>query len=284
MEIYNRETKQIEIEKEYQKNLLNFLYKTFVGRILLKFIFARPWFSKLRAIYMKSSISKKDIVPFIKKNNLTTIEYGSNFKNFNDFFIRKRNIKNNSKTNELVAIADSKLSVYKITNDLKLNIKNSCYTIDEILGTKGYSDYYKDGYCLIFRLSVDDYHRYNFIDDGTYINQYFLQGELHTIRPISSKYKVFSRNSRVINILNTKNMGKIIQIEVGAMLVGHIKNKENILSFNKLEEKGYFEYGGSTIIVLLNKNIKFEKDILEYNKKDIEVKLKIGDKIGEIIC
>ena len=46
MQFYNRETGKIEKELEYGENLLNFLYKTFIGRILLKLIFIQPFLVK----------------------------------------------------------------------------------------------------------------------------------------------------------------------------------------------------------------------------------------------
>ncbi len=281
MLIYNRKTKKIEQEEEYQEKMLHFLYETYLGRFILKLFIARPAFSKIKSRRQKSTKSKAQIGPFIEKYRIDMSEYDEEYESFNDFFIRKRKIKNNSKQNELVSIADSKLLVYNITDDLKINVKHSVYTLEELLKEKIDINMYKNGHCLIFRLSVDDYHRYVFPDDGEYIKRYHINGTLHTVRPISSKYRVYSRNTREISLLRTKNLGKIIQIEVGALLVGCIKNND-VKEFKKLDEKGYFEYGGSTIILLLKDNVNIDKDILQNSEKGIETKVKIGDKIGVI--
>ena len=280
IKFYNREKNKIEEEMEYKKELLHFLYKTLIGRFLLKTIVARPWFSKLKAKYQKSQKSKKDIKPFVNKYNIDISKWNINeFNSFNDFFIRKKNIENISKNNELVAIADSKLSVLKIEKDTKLNIKNSTYSLEDIIQDKELADEYSNGFCLVFRLAMDDYHRYVFLDNGNTIKHYKIKGLLHTIRPISNKYKVYSQNTREITILNTNNFGKIVQIEVGAMLVGKINNHK-VKNFKKLQEKGYFEYGGSTIVLLLKNNIKIDDDIIMYSKKNIETKVSIGERIG----
>ena len=284
MKIYDRKNNILEIENQYKENTLKFLYNNVLGRILLNLIFARPWFNKLISIYHKSSFSKKDIIPFIKKYKINTINDTKNqFSNFNDFFIRKKYIKYIVNEKDLISVADSKLLAYPIVDDLKLKIKGSDYSLEEILNNKQEAKFYKNGYCLIFRLTMDDNHRYIFPDFGKYLKQYHIKGTLHTIRPISSKYKAFKRNSRTISILECRELGRVAQIEVGAMLVGHIVN-HNLLTFNKLQEKGYFEYGGSTIILLLKNNIKIDEDILYNTKNEIETKVEMGEKIGEILC
>ena len=62
---YDRKTKAIVEEIEYQKQLLKFLYQTKIGRVLLKTFIARPWFSKLRGLYQRPVLSKKDLLPFL---------------------------------------------------------------------------------------------------------------------------------------------------------------------------------------------------------------------------
>ena len=75
-----------------------------------------------------------------------------------------------TRSNELMAIADSKLSVYRVDEKLKLNIKNSIYELKDIIQQKEIADLYKNGYALVFRLAVNDYHRYVFFDDGELIS------------------------------------------------------------------------------------------------------------------
>ena len=77
-------------------------------------------------------------------------------------------------------------------------------------------------------------------------------------------------------------VGDVVQIEVGALLVGAIRNNHSE-SFSKGDEKGYFEYGGSTIILLVeNDVVDIDNDILENSKKGIETKVTIGEKIGVV--
>lgn len=283
IQYYNRETNSYVTEKEYQEKLLSFLYTTVIGRILLKLIVARPWFSRLRSYYQNSKKSKKDIEPFIREYNIDISPYDGKWECFNDFFTRKRNYDNLYNADTFVAIADSKLSVYPIDDHLCLRVKNSVYTLDEIVADQIHLNMFKNGTALIFRLSVDDYHRYVYPDDGELVNQYKVKGELHTVRPISEKYRVYSRNTRVINEMSTKNFGKIVQVEVGALLVGCIHNNAS-KRFRKLDEKGYFSYGGSTVILFVNDTIAIDEDIIQQSRSGFETKVTIGEKIGEKRC
>lgn len=261
--------------EEKNNKLLKFMYNTIIGRLVLK-IATTKLVANIYSIYMNSKISKKKIKKFIKKNCINIDEYKEKeYTSFNDFFIReikpdKRKIENN-----LIAICDSKLSVYKIDENSKFNIKNSIYTVEELIGE---NKQYK--YALIFRLCVDDYHHYIFPDDGKVINTKHINGILHTVQPIAfKKYKVFHENNRDITFLKCNNLGDVCYIEVGALMIGKIVNL-NKKEFKKGEEKGHFEFGGSTVIMLINKDINLNEKIIENSKNDIETIVKMGQSIG----
>ena len=93
-------------------------------------------------------------------------------------------------------------------------------------------------------------------------------------------YKIYKENHRVITKLNTDNFQDIIYIEVGALSVGKIINHD-FKKFKSCDEKGYFKMGGSTIVILTkDKVLNIDNDILKHATKDIEVKIKYGEKIG----
>lgn len=277
MKYYNLKTnKYIEIEENNRG--LNFLYSNVFGRIILKIVISKP-IRNIYNKYMTSKYSLKKIDKFIKNNNINMDEYQEeNYKSFNDFFIRKIKDDKRKVSKGLFAIADSKLSVYKIDDNSSFKVKNSIYTIDELLQSDGSS--FKDGYALIFRLCVDDYHHYVYPDDGEVLSNKHINGVLHTVQPLAfKKYKVFSENDREVTFLNTKNYGEMAYIEVGAMMIGKIVNEE-VTKFKRGEEKGHFEFGGSTVILLFKKDqIKINKKIIENSKKEIETIVKLGDSL-----
>ena len=277
IKIYERNTKRI-ISKKNNKGL-SFLYKTKIGRIILKGLTTKK-VSEFNSHIIKSKLSKVFINNFVKKNNIDMSEYEEKeYQSFDDFFTRKIKPEKRVISKNLAAICDSLLSVYEIDDDLILNIKNSKYTIKELI--KEENEEYKNGLCLVFRLCVDDYHHYIYLDDGTLLKQKKIDGILHTVNPIAfEKYKVFSENQREVSILKTKNYDEVIQIEVGALNIGKINNY-NKNKFKKGEEKGYFSFGGSTIILLFKNNeIVIDDDILNNSKNGIETKVKLGEEIG----
>lgn len=264
---------------------LDFLYSNVITRILLKPFITKP-FSNLVALYMNSGLSKHRIKKFIDKNDINIYEYDDkNYTSYNDFFTRKvistkRPI--NARSDILISPCDSKLLAYKITDDLCLNIKNSYYSINTIIDND-IIDEYRDGLALVFRLSTDNYHRYCYIDNGSKEKNNHINGVYHTVQPISLKhYNFYKTNSREWTILNTNNFGKVIQIEIGALCIGRIKNNHEIYIFKKGEEKGYFEFGGSTIVLLFKKNtIKLDDDIVNNSQENIETIVKYGQRIGK---
>ena len=286
IKVYDRKNKIYYEEVQSCSKCLNFLYNNSFGRFILK-ILINPIISKINGIYNDSFISKLKIKKFIEKNNIDINDFEkNNYKNFNEFFIRK--IKDEkrpliSEGDAFISPADSKLLVYSITDDLKLSIKGSIYTLNELVDNEEDLLEYKNGICLVFRLSIDDYHHYCYPDNGKLVKKKFIKGKLHTVRSVSKDYKIYKVNQREYSILKTNNFDELIYIEIGALMVGKIVNF-NKKQFNKGEEKGYFKLGGSTVVILLKDNvIKIDKDILENSKKDIETRVLYREKIGNKI-
>ena len=280
MKVYDRSLKQYIYEIEYYRKSLNFLYNTLPGRGILKYILVRPSFSKLGAKYYCSRLSVRKIESFVEKHSVDVSEWNLNsFNSFNDFFKRKKEITCTLKANELPCVADSRLTVFPISSELLIDVKHSVYSLEELIGKELGTDEYRNGNCLIFRLALDDYHRYLYPDDGFLKDSYTIKGELHTVRPVSAKNHVYVRNSRTVSYLSTEHFGEMIMIEVGALMIGKIVNNTG-RDFKKGEEKGHFEYGGSTIILLTNKDVIIESDIIKQSEQGIETKVKIGTMIG----
>jgi len=260
------------------------LYKGVLGGIVLLFA-TRKTVSKVSSVYMNSRLSTKRIDKFIKKNNIDMSDYPERkYKSFNDFFTRKVKVGKrpiSKKFSDLISVADSKLLVYNINEKTEMNIKGKKYTVRELLRDKKLSEEYKNGTCLVFRLTVDDYHRYCFVDDGKVLKSKKINGILHTVGPIAFKrYKVFKENQREYSILQTKNFDKVIQMEVGALMVGKIVNHD-IKKFNRGDEKGYFLFGGSTVVLFFKENIvKIDEDIIHNSMSGVETRVKLGEVIG----
>ncbi len=266
--------------------VLRFLYNTILGRALLKVLCSR-FISQIGGFVLSTRISKLAVKQFALKNNIDVTEYYvDNIQSFNDFFSRK--IKEgkrpiDKKKTVFISPADGHLSFYKIEDDLVLPVKQSLFKISTLLNDEELAKKYKDGICIVIRLCVDNYHRYCYLDDGSQKENIYIPGKLHTVRPIALvKYPVFTENAREYTVLKTKNFGDVVQIEVGALMVGKIKNIHENYDFKRGEEKGMFLFGGSTIILLLEKDkVKIPDEYFKLTAKGKEIDIKMGEKIGE---
>lgn len=210
------------------------------------------------------------------------------YRSFNDFFTRKIKPGRRFITKDrdlLVSPCDGKVTAYKITQSDTFIIKNAVYNTASLLRDSKLAKRYEGGYAVIIRLSVDDYHRYCYCADGVKSHNRKINGILHTVNPVVNNYlPVFKENSREYCMIRTEQFGNIIQMEVGALMVGRITNlhTEGGAKVTKGEEKGYFEFGGSTILLLLEKDkVKLCDDLLKNTREGFETKLLQGSVLGE---
>ena len=263
---------------------VNFLYHTVIGRALLQ-VLIRPGISKALGAFLDTGLSRYLVDPFVKSTKLDLSDYPDrSYASFNDFFTRtvvdgRRTI--DADPDALIAPCDGKLTVYPITAEGIFDIKHSCYTVTDLLRDEALAKEFEGGTCLIFRLTPDDFHRYSFMDSGKILSSRVIPGVLHTVRPIAfRRYPVFSENTREYTVLETANFGTVIQMEVGALFVGRIVNRP-LSVFKKGQEKGKFEFGGSTIILLLRKDAAvIDEELLHNTREGKESIVRLGNRIG----
>lgn len=278
-------TELMTIQKDSKS--LSFLYENFCGRIILKCLTAR-WISVLAGKYLDSKASKRLIPGFVAKNEIDMSQYiDTEYPNFNEFFSRRikpelRPIDMDS--NHLVSPSDGYLSVYRISDGLVMPIKQSRYSVADLVGSRKVAKAFDGGLCLVFRLCVHHYHRYGFADSGRIVGSKYIPGKFHTVRPIALRnVPVFTENSRECTLIESDNFGKMVQTEVGAMLVGKISNHK-LKAFKRGDEKGCFLYGGSTIVLLLQKDkVELPEWVYESAKDTYEIPVKMGQCIGHKI-
>ncbi len=283
MQIYNRQLQTYEPISQYGGGLLEILYHRKIGRILLKAV-THPVFSEVYGIWNRLPFSRRKIASFVEEYQIPLEDFEKReYKSFQDFFIRKpapgkRPV--DMAPDSFVAPADSKLSLYPISKTGRIEVKGVEYTPRELVGGRIALEGYEGGLCLVFRLTMDDCHRYCFVDQGRVVRRYSLKGCLHTVSDLSRGHKIYRENFRVVNVMQTRHFGRLVCIEVGALLVGRIVNHP-IRAFEKGMEKGYFEPGGSTILYLLPRDsVMPDEDILRACARGAEVKLFMGEKIG----
>jgi phosphatidylserine decarboxylase len=139
------------------------------------------------------------------------------------------------------------------------------------------------GKVAVIRLCPADYHRYHFPCDGEIVEQVSVKGKYHSVNPIAlaAQKKIFCLNKRAYTIMDSTLFGRLALMEVGAFGVAGIHQTYSGKNVERMAEKGYFDFGGSTVIVVFPKDsIKFSEDLLENSRQGIETLVKVGETIG----
>ena len=265
---------------------LEFLYGTVPGRVLLRPLLARP-LSMAAGRFLETRLSKSLIRPFVRQNGIDTRDYDlSGITCFNDFFCRplkpgRRPIDRDPAA--LIAPCDGLLTAVPIEGDTVLPVKQSRYSLQRLLGDPALAAEFSGGVCLVYRLCVEHYHRYCYFESGRKSENRFLPGLLHTVRPVAlADVPVFAENCRDYTVLETERFGRAVQMEVGALLVGKIVNDHPWpRAVTRGEEKGHFAFGGSTILVLLQKDrAVLREDLLRLSERGEELPVRMGERVG----
>ena len=269
-----------------QDRLLKLVYGHAVTRMMIRPLVS-PIISDICGKFLDTRWSKKIVPAFVKKNHIDLSIYEKQeFDSYNAFFTRK--IKKEQRPIDerkdiLISPSDGKVSAYPITQEGRFCIKHTEYTIAQLLKDEHLAEHYVGGWIYIIRLTVDDYHRYCYVADGCKSRQRKIKGVLHTVNPVANDhYPIYKMNSREYCLLKTEKLGNLLLMEVGALMVGKISNiVQNQANVRRGQEKGMFEFGGSTIIVMTEPGkIEPDADIIRNTKVQAETLVKMGEYIG----
>ena len=268
-----------------QDRMLKTLYGSVPGRAVLKLLVS-PMVSKAAGAFLSSRLSVPLIKPFVQKNSIDLSQFDpGSYASYNEFFSRKirpelRPV--DMDPTHLISPCDSKLTVLPISPESRFMLKQTPYTVASLLKSEELAQKYAGGTAMIFRLTVDDYHRYCYMADGQKEENVKIPGVLHTVNPIANDvYPIYKENSREYSILHTAHFGDVLMMEVGALLVGKIVNHHGAAQVQRGQEKGYFQFGGSTVVLLLEKErAVIDSDILENSQQGFETVVRMGEKIG----
>lgn len=287
MKYADRNGNRFEIDSK-QDRFLKALYTSQVGRAFLK-ILTRPEVSKAGGLLLGSRCSVAAVRRFVKKNHIDLNLYEKQkYDSWNDFFTRKIKPENrpfDMRPEIFISPCDARLSVSAIDENSRFLIKNTVYTVKSLLRDKKLAARYAGGWGLVFRLTVDDYHHYFYVDSGKKTKNRRIAGVFHTVNPIANDlFPIYKENTREYCILHSENFGDVLMMEVGALMVGKIMNRHEAAVVSRGEEKGYFEFGGSTVVVLLERGrVMLDEDILKNSQDGYETKVKAGERLGKKI-
>jgi phosphatidylserine decarboxylase len=290
IQIYDRQQGRICHEDVMSREWVDFLYTHPFGRLLEHHLLSQAWVSKLGG-YFKARQGKQSIQAFIDHYGINTheiMEPVGHYATFGDFFVRQ--LKPEARPfpadpRRLISPADGRLLCFALTSDRYVPVKGCSYRLASLLENRALAQQFENGYVFVYRLAPVDYHRYCYIDNGSQAPVVKLKGKLHSVNPIAidTHMPIFARNYREYTLLKTEHFGSVLHMEVGALMVGKVvSHHSREHRFTRGEEKGYFEFGGSTIIqVFMPHTIVPDQDLLDYSALGIETLVQYGSGVGQ---
>lgn len=288
IQYYDRESGQIKTEKVAGEKWLVWLYYNPVGEASLWALAKRKLVSSIYGKMMDRTSSANMIHPFIEDFDIDmSVAQKQEFNTFNDFFTRK--LKTDARpidsiSNVVVSPADGKILAYSDISNTDFIIKGYRFDVFSFLDNPDLAQKYQDGALLIIRLAPADYHRFHFPVSGNISPNKRIDGDYYSVNPLAlrKKAEIFCLNKREYSILSNPLFGDVVMAEIGATMVGSIVQTFKGSFANKGEEKGYFKFGGSTVILLFEKSqIQIDEDLLINTAKGYETTVKMGERIGE---
>lgn len=284
---YDRESGVLETEKVAAEKWLVWLYNNPLGEATLWGLAKRKLVSSIYGSRMDRSSSVQKIAPFVEVFDIDmSAVQKQEFNSFNDFFIRK--LKKNARpvdTISTIAVspADGKLLAYADISNSDFIIKGYRFDVLSFLNNVDLAQKYLDGTMVVIRLAPPDYHRFHFPMSGSVTPNVQIDGDYYSVNPIAlrKKTELFCLNKREYAIITHPFFGDVVMAEVGATMVGSIVQTYAGQFVNKGDEKGYFKFGGSTVVLLFEKGkISLDNDLLRHSLEGYETSLKQGEKIG----
>ncbi len=278
----------LKTEKVAGEKWLVWLYNNPVGEATLWALAKRKVVSSVYGNKMDRPSSTKKIQPFVDEFDidLSTAEK-QEFKSFNDFFIRKLNrsarpVDTDSVT--AVSPSDGKILAYADISNSDFIIKGYRFDIFSFLNNDQLAQKYLDGTLVVIRLAPFDYHRFHFPMNGSLSPITRIKGDYYSVNPLALRKmaEIFCLNKREIAIISNPLFGDVVMVEVGATMVGSIVQTYTGNFAKTGEEKGYFKFGGSTVVLLFEKNrIRIDEDLLINTLRGYETVIKVGERLGE---
>ncbi len=267
---------------------IRWAYQDSGSSLLERTLFRSTFLSRLFGAWFDSPLSKGKVTSVVKELSIDMHEARDpveSFTCFNDFFIR--HLKPEARPydedpSQIVSPADGRVLVFpELDEDQFVPVKGHPMSIRSML--PGQYERFLGGALAIVRLCPADYHRYHFPTAGRIVDSLDIPGALHSVNPIAlgAGPDVFGDNKRCLTLIETEAAGTMCFVEVGAFGVGSIVNTTTSGAVTKMQEKGYFKFGGSTVVVVFEPGkIRFSDDLVANSAKGLETLVKVGQPLA----
>lgn len=287
----DRKSGELKEEAVFGNASLRFMYQTLLGRTLWGLLFNSAHLSNLLGSYYDSPKSKKAIAKLAATPGCNPGDAElplEDYPTFNAFFTRtlKKGARPSDNDDSKIATpADGRLFVYENLNaDSAIPVKGAKKTLSDLCCCELP---FEKAAAAVVRLAPIDYHRFHFPCDCVQsAKPHVVCGKYHSVNPVAllKRPDIYVENTRQITELESDKYGKFFCIEVGAFGVGSIIQTSTIGSHAKNAEKGYFKFGGSTVILIFdNSKIKWDADLLKNTADSCETLVRQGETIAKIL-
>lgn len=295
--VIDRATGEATDSREPSGSVTDVLYGNPVARLVAS---ARPVqrvVSRAWATAMSHPSSASRIAPFVEEHgvDMTGCPPVSSYSSFAEFFARPKDASVEAEPGDVVSPADSKSLAIPVSGGegFRVEAKGTVYSLPQLMGGEGrpcadwLPAYLDGGTCLVFRLSLTDWHRFLFPFSGRRICGWDVEGSLHSVRRVADGARPYSTNRRHVDVLAAGCVAHptyALMVEVGALLVGGIRQEQTDGdgTFAAGDEKGRFELGGSTVILVVPTSVEVDGDLLRNSQMGNETAVRAGERVGRL--
>lgn len=286
----DRRTGEKVVESVMGDGALRFAYETLLGRTLWSVLFGSKFLSAVLGRRYDSPKSKKAIRELVAIPGCRAEEAEKPIEDyacFNEFFTRRLKPGSRPLGDGVVSPADGRLMLYLDADaDKPFPLKGARRNLREVFGPAGAPDVSSGRYDIcVVRLAPVDYHRYHFPCACTTPDPVkVIPGKYHSVNPIALlRYPdVYANNERQIVRCDT-DFGPLWLVDVGAFGVGTIVQTYGEGLHAKGDEKGYFKFGGSTVILIVpHGSLRFDDDLVANSAAGLETRVLCGERIATI--
>ncbi|MBN2452255.1 MAG: phosphatidylserine decarboxylase [Lentisphaeria bacterium] len=272
--------------------LLRWAYGGPQRRVLGWVLFRHLLVTRLLGWYADRRCSRGRIAGVIAGLGIDVTEFRDppgSYRTFNEFFCRHlvAGVRPFDASPEvLCSPADARLLVYpELAGDACIPVKGSRFTVSRLLGPghESAAAGFAGGSIGIWRLCPADYHRFHYPAAGREVERWQVPGAVHSVNPLVLRLgiDVFAGNLRHVTMLELERFGACACVEVGAFGVAGIVRTHAAGPFSRMAEKGYFRFGGSTLILAFPPGrVTFCADLCRRSAEGVETLVRCGETVG----
>ena len=263
---------------------LRFAYETLLGRTLWPVLFGSRLVSDFLGRRYDSPRSKPDIAKLASIPGCRADEAAKpleEYATFNEFFTRRLKPGARPLGDGFVSPADGRLMLYLGADaDSPVPLKGARRALREVFGgdaPPGRLD------IAVVRLAPVDYHRFHFpCDCDIAAPVRAIPGRYHSVNPIALARRpdVYADNERQVTKCRAP-FGDLWLADVGAFGVGTVVQTYVGTNHAKGAERGYFKFGGSTVVMAQAAGaVCFDGDLVRNSASGIETRVLCRERIG----